>query len=66
MNIYFIKEIRRRLSIFVHETCHCLSWDNRFRQIVSQFIHMLNVLMQNLDCTLVFIDENIIIFYQYH
>jgi hypothetical protein len=31
------KEIRRRLSIFVHETCHCLSWDNRFRQIVSQF-----------------------------
>jgi len=31
------KEIRRRLSIFVHETCDCLYWDNRFRQIVSQF-----------------------------
>ncbi|CAF4173949.1 unnamed protein product [Rotaria sp. Silwood2] len=53
------KEIRRRLSIFVHETCHCLSMDNRFRQIVSQFVHMLNILMENLDCTLVFIDENI-------
>jgi hypothetical protein len=33
---FFIKEIRRRLSIFVHETCHCLSMDNRFRQVVSQ------------------------------
>ncbi|CAF4578036.1 unnamed protein product [Rotaria sp. Silwood1] len=53
------KEIRRRLSIFVHETCHCLSMDNRFRQTVSQFVHMLNVLMENLDCTLVFVDENI-------
>ncbi|CAF4249528.1 unnamed protein product [Rotaria magnacalcarata] len=53
------KEIRRRLSIFVHETCHCLSMDNRFRQTVSQFVHMLNILMENLDCTLVFVDENI-------
>ncbi|CAF0968774.1 unnamed protein product [Adineta ricciae] len=53
------KEIRRRLSIFVHETCHCLSMDNRFRQMVSQLIHMLNVLMESLDCTLVFADENI-------
>ncbi|CAF4519240.1 unnamed protein product [Rotaria socialis] len=53
------KEIRRRLFIFVHETCHCLSMDNRFRQTVSQFVHMLNILMENLDCTLVFVDENI-------
>ncbi|UJR37705.1 hypothetical protein I4U23_030400, partial [Adineta vaga] len=53
------KEIRRRLSIFVHETCHCLSMDNRFRQMVSQLGHMLNVLMESLDCTLVFVDENI-------
>ncbi len=36
-NSLFIQEIRRRLSIFVQETCHCLSWDNRFRHIVSQF-----------------------------
>ncbi|CAF0781184.1 unnamed protein product [Adineta steineri] len=53
------KEIRRRLSIFVHETCHCLSMDNRFRQMVTQLVHMLNVLMESLDCTLVFVDENI-------
>lgn len=31
------KEIRRRLSIFVHDSCHCLLLDNRFRTIVSQF-----------------------------
>jgi hypothetical protein len=35
--IFLLKEIRRRLSMFVHETCHCLSMDNRFRQTVSQF-----------------------------
>jgi len=54
------KEIRRRLSIFVNETFHCLCMDEVFRPTVGQFLKLLQVIMEKLDCTLVFVDENIL------